>query len=148
MLLMGRYVHEVAGFHLDHVIIELQPSPSFQHHDPFVLVLVVPEAFGRSVAVGHDSLDTHVGVVEQSSEKLVGQVPGHVNEEGVDEGWKQRFPFRVSLITSIVKSACTVQSSKVVLRVYYMKRSNEQYAEIFLLKVVAISAFFGRMVIS
>jgi hypothetical protein len=36
--------------------------------------------------VPHDSFDTHVGVVEQSCEKLGGQVPGHVNEEVVKNG--------------------------------------------------------------
>ncbi len=62
-------------------ILKPQPSRALQHHDPLVLVLVVPEAFRRGVAVRDDSLDADVGVVEQRCDKLVGQVSAQLNEE-------------------------------------------------------------------
>jgi hypothetical protein len=74
-------VHEVAGIHLDGPILEPQPSRSFQHDHPLVLVLVEPETFGRGVAVGNDSLDADVGGFEQRREKLVGQAGRKVGEE-------------------------------------------------------------------
>ena len=57
-----------------------QPSRPFQHHDPLVLVLVVPKVFGRSVAVRNDPFDTDVGGVEQRREKLIRQVRREIGE--------------------------------------------------------------------
>jgi hypothetical protein len=39
-------VHEIAGPHLDHSVLELQPRRSFQHDHPLMLWLVVPEVCG------------------------------------------------------------------------------------------------------
>src|SRR5205814_4857772 len=49
--------------------------------DPLVLLLVVPEPFGRGVAVRDDPLDADAIGVEQGGEKLVGKVVGKVSEE-------------------------------------------------------------------
>src|SRR5262249_38587308 len=43
MLLEFRDVDEIAGLHLDHAILELQPRRPLQKNDPLVLRLVVPE---------------------------------------------------------------------------------------------------------
>lgn len=49
--------------------------------NPFVPLLIVPEAFGRCVAVRDDPLYANAGGVEQSSEKLVRQIGRKVGEE-------------------------------------------------------------------
>ena len=43
---------KVARLQLDGLFVAIEPQPSrpFQHHDPFVLVLVIPESVGRGMA--------------------------------------------------------------------------------------------------
>ena len=54
-----------AGRHLQGSVLEPEPCSAHQDHDPLVLILVVPEAIGRSVAVGDDSLDADVGGIDE-----------------------------------------------------------------------------------
>src|SRR5580704_9908022 len=62
VLPMGGNVHDVARIH--HLaILEARPRRPIQHHDLLVLLLVVPEPFGRGVAVRDDSPETHGGGV-------------------------------------------------------------------------------------
>lgn len=74
MILVGRDVHVVPWLHLDHAILELQPCHTFQQDDPLVQRLVIPEPFGRGVAVGDNSLDTHVGSGQDRLNNLLGQL--------------------------------------------------------------------------
>jgi len=77
----SRDIHRIARLHLDGPILELDSSRSPQHDHPLVLVLVVPEAIGRNMALGNDSLDADVGGFEQGGDQLVGKVRGKVGEE-------------------------------------------------------------------
>ena len=81
MPLVCRNVDEVPRLHLDCPILKPKPCRSLQHDDPFVLVLVVPEAFGRGLAVGDDSLDADLGGGQKRLDKLLGQVRREVGEE-------------------------------------------------------------------
>ena len=62
---MGWNVDELARLYLDSLVLESDSSRSPQHDHPLVLVLVVPEAFGRGMTVGDDSLDADVAGGEQ-----------------------------------------------------------------------------------
>ena len=78
-----RDVQEVAGRHLDRLFVILEPKPrcAAQDHDPFRVILVVPETRGRGVALGDDALDADVGGFDQGGAKLVGKTPGEVSEK-------------------------------------------------------------------
>ena len=41
-----RNVDEIAGLHLERLILETQRCRSLQQHNPFMLLLIVPEPFG------------------------------------------------------------------------------------------------------
>ncbi len=73
VLLVVPDADEVAGLHLDGLVLETKSGRSLQHDDSFVLLLLVPESFGRGMAMGDDSLDADVDIFEQRGEKLVGQ---------------------------------------------------------------------------
>ena len=57
MLLVGRDIHEIPGPHFQHPVLELEPGSPLEHQHPLGLILVVPEARRRAMAVGDDSLD-------------------------------------------------------------------------------------------
>ena len=60
MPFVRRDVDEIPRPHLQRLVVSLkhQLRPSFQHENPFALVLIVPEAFGTGVAVGDDAFNT------------------------------------------------------------------------------------------
>src|SRR5207253_11335597 len=53
------------------VALEADSGSAPEEHHPFVVVLVVPESFGRTMAVGHDALETHMRRREQRLHKLI-----------------------------------------------------------------------------
>jgi hypothetical protein len=57
---MGRDVHKVIGFHFDRPISKRIRVATLQHDDPFVLAPIVPEAFGRGIAIRNDPFDAEV----------------------------------------------------------------------------------------
>ena len=64
-------VDEITRPHLLRLVITLKQKlrPSFQHDDPFVLVLIVPEPFWTGVAVGDNPFDADgIGFCEDFSE--------------------------------------------------------------------------------
>lgn len=61
MLSVGGDIEEVANFHFNRAVLELQSGCSLEHDDPLLLRLVVPEIGGRGVAVRNDPLDPHIG---------------------------------------------------------------------------------------
>jgi hypothetical protein len=62
-------------------MLEAKPCCPRQHHDPFALVLVVPEPFRRGVTVGDDPFDADIVSAEERLDKLVRQVLREVMEE-------------------------------------------------------------------
>ncbi len=68
---MSWNVYEIARLHLDGVILKLQSCRPFEHANPFVLILVVPESVGRGVAVGDDSFDANVRGLGQRVGKFI-----------------------------------------------------------------------------
>ncbi len=76
-----RNVDEVPRLHLDHSILKLEPGRSFQHHDPFMLILVVPEPFRRGVAVRNDPFDADLGGGEDRLHDFIGKLIREVMEE-------------------------------------------------------------------
>ena len=74
MILVSRHAYEISGLQLNHSILKSQLSRSFEHNDPFMLTLVIPEIFRGSVAVRDDPFDTQVsGVVKSPSGKSQGR---------------------------------------------------------------------------
>ena len=51
-------------------IVERQPCRAFQHHDPFVVVLIVPAGFGRLLARRDDSFNSHLFTLDERFEYL------------------------------------------------------------------------------
>jgi hypothetical protein len=83
MPLVRRDVKKVTGPQLDRqfVALEMKPRCPLQYHDPFVLFLVVPEAFRRCVAMRDDSLNAEVVGFELLGEKLGRQVIGKIRKK-------------------------------------------------------------------
>jgi len=82
VLSVGRDVEVVAGPHLDCPVLELDPGSPPEHDHPLAGRLVVPEAIGRFMAVGNDSLDTDAGGLQEGGEEFLRQVGGEVGEDG------------------------------------------------------------------
>ncbi len=74
MLFVGGNIEEVADFHFDQALLELQPRRALEHDDPLVLRLVVPEIGGGSVAVRNDPLDPHISCTDKGFNNLLGHV--------------------------------------------------------------------------
>ena len=77
-----RNVDAVATLQLDGLVhaVEAKPRRALQHHDPLMLLLVIPEAVGRGVPVGHDSLDADRGCLQQRRDQLAGQVRREISK--------------------------------------------------------------------
>lgn len=77
---------EVDGFY---DIFDAESGSSGEDEDPFVFVLVVPEAFGRGLSMGDDALDANAAVAELANfgELLLGEVFGKVVEEIAEGAW-------------------------------------------------------------
>ena len=90
--LVGRDVDEITWLHLDgqFVAIEAEPGCPFEDNDEFGLILIVPEAGRRGVAVRDDPLDAHVGSSEERLDQFIRQVRGEVGEK--IHGWKRLNP--------------------------------------------------------
>lgn len=61
--------------------LESQPGRPLQEKDPFVGLLVVPEALGRGVAQRDDPLDAEARRAEERLDQFLGQVIGEVGEQ-------------------------------------------------------------------
>ncbi len=81
VLLPGGDVHEIARLQFDLAILKAEPCLPFQYHDPLVLVLVVPEAFGTCLARGDDSLDADVLVLRENVDQFGGKIGRQIGEE-------------------------------------------------------------------
>lgn len=89
---MGRDVDEGASLHLDELILESQSCGTLQQHDEFALVLIVPKALGRCVAVGDDPLDAEGGLVEDRLDQFFGEARRNVGEEVGEGGHSCQIP--------------------------------------------------------
>ena len=78
---MGRDVDERAGLHLDRRILEPQPCRTLQQQNKLVLVLIVPKALGRCVAVRDDPLDAEAGLAEDRLDQFFGKAGVEISEE-------------------------------------------------------------------
>lgn len=79
----------VAGDEIDWLgdVFDAEAGGTGEDEDPLVLVLIIPEVFRRSLAVGDDAFDPNVTAPELADfgELLLGEVLGKIVEE-VDEG--------------------------------------------------------------
>ena len=81
MPFVRRDVDEITRPHLHRLIVSFkqQLRLPFQHDDPFVLILIVPEVIGTGVAVGDDAFDAdRIGLCQD-----FGQFLGEVGGEGI-----------------------------------------------------------------
>lgn len=81
MRLVGRDVDGIPWGQVNGPVLDLQFCRPREDHHPFVLVLVVPEAVGGSVACGDDPLDPDALALLKNRGDFFGQVDGDVGEE-------------------------------------------------------------------
>ena len=74
----GRTVDEIARLQFDRLVLEPQPSGPFQRDDPLALVLVVPDAIRRCVAVRDDLFDANGLGSNEATGDFVGREAGMV----------------------------------------------------------------------
>ena len=82
---MRRDVDEITRLQVDRLVIALEEQLGFalQHDNPFVLVLIVPEAVGTGLACGDNPLDADVLVLGEDINKFLGKLAREVGEEVV-----------------------------------------------------------------
>jgi hypothetical protein len=83
MSAVGREMDPVSGLQVSRfgLAVDLEVRIAVDEHDPFVVVLVVPEALWGCVAVRNDTLDPDTGTGEKLFEELVGARSRNTCEE-------------------------------------------------------------------
>ena len=80
---MGGDVDRIPRQHLHHPVLKLEAGGTGQDHDPFMLALVVPEAFGRFVARAVDPFNPDAVALLKNRGEFLGEAFGEVGEERV-----------------------------------------------------------------
>jgi hypothetical protein len=81
VLLMGGDADRISRLHFYHSVFKLELGGTGQDHDPFVLGLVIPEAFRRFVARRDDPFNPDAMALLKNRGEFFGQVRGEVGEE-------------------------------------------------------------------